>query len=290
MAYREEMPETSGQGTVRLSFDGLQWQYVQLIMRQPQGTKITAERLRKYTGDKPQKIRSVLAELVSGQYLEPETFALTEKGICAYEEQAFWKGELAWWIRGLGIPESAAEEQAGRLLEVMEPQLIWRIHMQNESFRLLRIGHASQEIFTNFDLSGRLRSGTYEVQAEFLEPEERQDSSGYLGFSRLNQYFVSPAELTVEPGQSRLELTWNKPCSTLEEAAYLREGKQQRRRARKNRLSIPAADLAFTYVRGYHMLEGRLELEVTYRDMGETEQAKKACLLLSLALNGREAG
>ena len=273
---------------VCVAFHGQQWKYLQVIATEFEGTKVTAEKLRKYINEKPQRIRSYLSELVTGEYLEADTLCMTEKGKRAYEEQMFWKNELTWWMKKLNVPAAARDAQADRLLDAMEPEVIWQIYMQNEYVRMLEATYASKESFNNSDLSGRLCPGIYKAQIEFLEKEKEQGESGYIGFSKLNRCFERQARMMIEPLKSNLVLTWNNEYGILSEAVYYWEGKMRCKKAQKNQLVIPIADMNFSYVRTYHMLEGMLDLSVFFRDEKGTKACLSACLMVSMAVNERK--
>lgn len=266
---------------------GHEWQYLQIIVRVFDRVSVSAEKMRRYVDDKPQKIRSCLSELVKDGYLDAETLLLTEDGRMAYEKQIFWKNELVWWMRKLRVPIEIIDSQADILMDTMEPEVIQRIYIQNEYLRTLEINRSSQDTFSNSDLSGKLLKGSYKVKIIFLDLEDKQGESEFCDFSRLNQYFFSQAELLVEPLKSCLTLKWDDRYGDLEEAVYSWEGKERHREAWENRLSIPIADFHFTHVRAYEILEGKLDIAVKYKDTRGMEQRDEACLLVSLPINGK---
>lgn len=273
---------------VELPLHGQQWQYLQIIARFFDKAGVSAERMRKFADDKPQKIRSCLSELVKEGYLDAETMRMTENGREVYEKQSFWKNELVWWMNKLRVPMELIDKQADILMDTMEPEVIQRIYIQNEYIRTLEVNRSSQETFHNSDLSGKLMKGSYKVKIVFLDPEEKQGNSRFCEFSRLSQCFLSQAELFVEPLKSCLILKWNGRQGVLDEAVYLWEGKERHRKAREKELSIPIADFNFTHVRSYEILEGKLDLAVKYRDREGQEQRIEACLLVSLPINQKK--
>lgn len=285
---RQELQMRRRDREVEILLHGQEWQYLQIIAGFFDGARVSAERMRRFVDDKPQKVRSHLSELVRAGYLDAETMGLTDSGREAYEAQSFWKNELVWWMTKLRVPAEMIDRQADALMDTMEPEVIQRIYIQNEYLRTLEVNRSSQETFHNSDLSGTLMKGSYKVKIVFLDPEEKQGNSRFCEFSRLSQYFSSQAELLVEPLKSCLTLQWNGRYGTLEEAAYLWEGKEQHRRARENQLSIPIADFKFTHVRSYEILEGKLDLAVTFKARDGKEQRMEACLLVSLPINRKK--
>lgn len=273
---------------VEIPLHGQQRRCLQIIADVFEGTGVTAEKLRKYVNDKPQRIRSYLSDLVTEGYLDGDSFLLTEKGRAAYETQQFWKEELIWWMEKLSVPRELIEGQAELFLDTMEPEVIRRIYIQNEYIRTLERNCSSQETFNNSDLSGKLLKGTYRAKIVFLDPGNQQGDSGYSQFSSLNQYFSSQAELIVEPLKSRLILNWEPRYGSLEEAVYLWEEKERRRESQEGRLSIPVADLNFIHVRTYGILEGKLDMTVKFKSSEGAEQAVSTRLLVSLPINGKK--
>lgn len=273
--------------TVEIKLHEQQWRYLHSIGQLGEDAGITVERLREKVGDKPQKIRTCLSELVADGLLEPDTFRLTKEGQAEYEQHNFWREELVWWMKKLRVPQDIIGPQADRLMDTMSPELIRGIHTQNEYVRTLEGSRAGQEAFYNSDLTGRLAAGSYRVKISFLSREEKVN--GFLALSELNQYFEGQAELAVEPLKSALTLYWKKQRGTLEGAEYEWEGRTRRRKAAENRLAVPVADMGFTYVPAYRMLEGRLDMRVSYRRQdpaaGKMVSAVcSACLLVSMNL------
>lgn len=273
---------------VEILLHGQQWQYLQIIARSFDKVNVSAERMRKYVDDKPQKVRSCLSELVREGFLDAETMLLTESGKETYEKQIFWKNELIWWMNKLRVPMELIDEQADILMDTMEPEVIQRIHIQNEYIRTLEVNRSSQETFHNSDLNGKLMKGRYKVKIVFLDLEDKQGNSKFCEFSRLSQCFFSQAELLVEPLKSCLILQWDNRQGSLDETVYLWEGKARHRKARENQLSIPIADFNFTHVRAYEILEGKLDMAVKFKDREGLEQRIEACLLVSLPINGKK--
>lgn len=273
--------------TAEIKLHEQQWRYLHSIGQLGEDAGITVERLRGMVGDKPQKIRTCLSELVAEGLLEQGTFRLTKEGQAEYEQHNFWREELVWWMKKLRVPQDVIEPQADRLMDTMSPELIRGIYTQNEYVRTLEGSRAGQEAFYNSDLTGRLAAGSYRVKISFLSKEERVN--GFLALSELNRYFEGQAELMVESLKSALTLQWKKQYGTLEGAEYEWEGRTRRRKASENRLSIPAADMGFTYVPAYRMLEGRLDMKVAYRRQEPAAgkmvpAACSACLLVSMNL------
>lgn len=272
---------------VEIVLHGQQWKCLQAIAKDLWHTSITIEDLRKYVEDKPQKLRSYLAGLVTEGYLDGETFLLTEKGKAVYKKQMFWKQELIWWMRKLRVPEELVEKQADILLDTMEPEVIQRIHIQNEYLRTLERNRSCQETFHNSDLSGKLPKGIYKAKIAFLDPETLQGESGYTGFSSLNQSFSGQATVIVEPLKSRLMLHWKNKGDKLKEVCYQWEGEERHRVPEEDQLAVPVADLNFVCVRTYGILEGRIDMAMKITDKQGTERTQTARLMVSLPINER---